>query len=112
MWCNAPVAVYQTGSYSNAPPVGKLKTRHQPQEEAMQTALPQLPVVGKTYISQEDPTLSLYVEEVITVEQDEYGGAGFMVTCCNLEDKGNKDASGYEFVNDEWASFRFVQVAA
>lgn len=67
----------QRGNYPDFPQVGKLKTHNRPQEDIMQTALPQLPEVGKTYISQEDPTLSMYVEEVMTVPKDEFGDAGF-----------------------------------
>lgn len=78
----------------------------------MQTILPQLPEVGKTYVSQIDPTLSIYVEEIMTVQKDEFGDAGFWVSCCHPEDKDKKDAPGYEFVDDEWASFHFVQAAA
>ena len=75
----------------------------------MQTTIPE---VGKTYISQEDPALTLYVEEVLTVPQDEIGEAGFVATCCRPEDKGNKDAPGYEFLDDEWRHFHFIQAAA
>ena len=78
----------------------------------MQTTLPQLPEVGKTYISQADPTLSLYVEAVEIIEQDEFDDAGFMVTCRTPKDRGDEKAPCCEIFGDEWASFCFIQVAA
>lgn len=78
----------------------------------MQTTLPHLPEVGKTYISQEDSTLSLCVEAVETIEQDEFGDTGFIATCRTPEDRGNEEAPCCEILDDEWASFRFVQAAA
>lgn len=83
-----------------------------PQEKTMQTTLPQLPEVGKTYISQKDPTLSLYVEAVETIEQDEFGGAGFIVTCSTPDGRSDEGMPCCELFDDEWASFRFTQVAA
>lgn len=77
----------------------------------MQTTLPQLPEVGKTYVSQDDPTLSLHVEAVETIGQDEFGGAGFIVTCRTLEGQGSKEVPCCEILDDEWASFRFAQAA-
>jgi hypothetical protein len=77
----------------------------------MQTTLPQLPEVGKTYTSQEDPTLSIFVEAVETIEADENNPAGFYVEGCDPKDKGNASATVYEVLDDEWVSFRFVQVA-
>lgn len=99
------------GSYPNTHTIGKLKTRNRPQEDNMQTIQPQLPEVGKTYISQEDPTLSLYVADVDTIEQDAYGGAGFMATCSSPKDRGNENARYCELFEDDWASLRFIQVA-
>lgn len=77
----------------------------------MQT-LPQLPEVGKTYISQEDPTLSLHVKAVETIEQDEFGGTGFIVTCRPPDGRSDEEMPCCELFDDEWASFRFAQVAA
>lgn len=70
------------------------------------------PQVGKTYVSRIDPTLTLYVEDVLVVQQDEFGEGGFVATGCSPADKGNPEALCYELLSDEWAEFHFVQVAA
>lgn len=67
------------------------------------------PEVGKIYVSQEDPTLSLYVDDVLAVAQDEIGDAGLLVTCCRPEDKDNPAAPCYEFVDGEWECHLFIQ---
>ncbi len=75
----------------------------------MQTAIPE---TGKTYVSQEDPALTLYVEAVEAIEKDEFGGVGFIVTCRTLKDHSSIEVPCCEILDDEWASFRFVQAAA
>lgn len=66
-----------------------------------------LPEVGKTYVSQADPTLTVYIESVEIIEADEDIEAGYMVTACNPKDVKDMGGMGYEFFNDEWTSFQF-----
>lgn len=75
------------------------------QYDTMQT---NIPVAGKTYVSQLDPSLSLYVESIVVIEADADIEAGFVVTCCPPEGKDDPSVPGYEFLDDEWVSFRFT----
>lgn len=51
-----------------------------------------LPEVGKTYISQADPTLTIHVERVDLID------AGYFVECRN----------GIELFSEEWEEFQFT----
>lgn len=68
------------------------------------------PEVGKTYVSQIDPTERLYVEAVHHVEADEEDGteAGFFVEGCLPSDRDIPGGNGIEFTGEEWAEYRFT----
>lgn len=67
-----------------------------------------IPKTGKTYISQKDPSFSVYVESVTHIKDD--GDPFFIAQACNRKDKKNPNAIGLEFDPDEWASYNFTQV--
>lgn len=74
----------------------------------MQTALPQLPEVGKTYVSKTDPTFSIYVRKVDLIEAAGDDPVGFIVEGCEPKDKGNEEAPYCEVIDDEWRDFGFA----
>jgi hypothetical protein len=78
----------------------------------MQATLQQLPEVGKTYVSQADPTFSIYVRRIDLIEAAGDDPAGFIAEGCDPKDKGNEDAPYCEIIDDEWRDFGFASVAA
>jgi len=78
----------------------------------MQTTLPQLPEVGKTYVSKTDPTFSIYVRKVDLIEADGDDPGGFIVEGCDPKNKGKEDAPYCEIIDDEWSDFGCTPVSA
>ncbi|MEQ1532178.1 MAG: hypothetical protein HOO97_05585 [Sideroxydans sp.] len=67
------------------------------------------PEVGKTYTSETDPSLSIYIERITTVKADpEYGVKdGFVAEGCAPADKNNPTAFGIDFSHWEWEELKF-----
>jgi hypothetical protein len=72
-----------------------------------------LPEVGKTYISEIDPTFRIFVTEVTPPELDPLDKvmSGFFVECCPPGEQDDMQAMGYEFMQDEWEAHRFIPLA-
>lgn len=78
----------------------------------MQTALSQLPEVGKTYVSKTDPTFSIYVRRIDLIEADGDDPAGFLAEGCDPKDKDNEDAPCCEIFDYDWRDFDLAPVPA
>jgi len=78
----------------------------------MQSIQPQLPEVGKTYVSQTDPTFSIYVRRIDLIAADGDDPAGFIVEGCNPKYKGDEDAPCYEIFDYDWRDFDLAPVPA
>lgn len=69
----------------------------------MQTKTPE---AGKAYV---DPTgLKVFVEDVTLIDADGDAPAGFYVEGCDLKNKDNEGAIGYEWNDDEWIEHGFI----
>lgn len=67
-----------------------------------------LPEVGKTYISQADPSFKIYVEKVDLIEADEDCDGGFHVEGCDPKHIGKMWADGIEMTEEEWIDGDYV----
>jgi hypothetical protein len=71
---------------------------------------PALPQVGEIYISSHDPNLTVYVDEVTTIEGEDGEPEDYCVRTCNPAHKEYEVAQGCEFMTKEWTEHGFIHV--
>jgi hypothetical protein len=70
------------------------------------------PLIGHTYVSRSDPTMTVYVADVNVFEPDDDASTLFTVECCDPAYKDDIwNADGFEMTSDVWAKYDFALVA-
>ena len=68
------------------------------------------PLIGHTYVSRSEPTMTVYVADV-NVEADDDADTLFTVECCDPAYKDDIwNADGFEMTADVWAKYDFALV--